>query len=264
VRPDTARLRADVRVARSAGLARAAALLAAAVVLLQVVYPLVSGAARDRLTIATVLVFFCASAGHALAWRGPGFATLLVLVTAGGGFLVEALGVTTGLPFGGYAYTGRLGPQLAGVPLVIPLAWTMMAYPALLVGRRITRHRRWGPVVAGCALAAWDLFLDPQMVDAGLWVWHGGGLALLGIPLSNFVGWLVTAVLMMAVLWRSPAIAPLVPADRVPYGLYLWVYASSVLAHALFFGLPGSALLGGLGMGAVVLAFARAARRTPR
>jgi carotene biosynthesis associated membrane protein len=237
--------------------------LGALTVLLQIVYPLVHGEARDQLTVVTVIVFFLASVSHALAWRGPRFTAALVGVTAGGGFLVEVAGVQLGLPFGAYAYTGQLGAEVLGVPLIIPLAWTMMAYPALLVGRRITRHRLVEPLVAGTALASWDLFLDPQMVDAGHWVWLGGGPAVLDIPVSNFAGWLVTAVVMMALL--RPALdrtsAPAVD-DRVPLLLYLWVYASSVLAHLAFFGLPASALLGGVGMGAVVLAFLLALRRS--
>lgn len=236
--------------------------LGAATVLAQILYPLVSGAARSRLTVVTVLLFAAASITHALVWRGLVWAATLVAVTAGGGLLAEAVGVRTGIPFGAYAYTGSLGWRLLAVPVIIPLAWTMMAYPALLVGRRIRRGPVAGPLAAGAALASWDLFLDPQMVDAGHWVWlPGGGPRLVGIPVSNFAGWLLVGVVMMALLWWA------LPADRgpvddsVPYALYLWTYGSSVLAHAAFFGLPGSALLGGIGMGAVVLAFARAARR---
>jgi uncharacterized membrane protein len=234
-------------------------LLGALVVGLQIAYPLVHGEARDRLTVVTVVVFFLASTAHALVWRGARFTTALVAVTAGGGMLVEVLGVQLGLPFGAYAYTGQLGAEVLGVPLIIPLAWTMMAYPALLVGRSISRHPVLGPVAAALALATWDLFLDPQMVDAGHWVWLGGGPTLLGIPLSNFAGWLVTALLMMAVLWP---VTPDGADDRVPRLLYLWVYGSSVLAHLAFFGLPGSALVGGLAMGAVVVAFLRSLTAT--
>jgi putative membrane protein len=234
--------------------------LAVAVVALQIAYPLVGDRARDRLTVVTVLVFFVASVSHALVWRGGRFTAVLVAVTAGGGLLIEVLGVNFGLPFGAYAYTGRLGPEVAGVPAIIALAWTMMAYPAFVVAWRVTRHPLAGPALAGLALASWDLFLDPQMVEEGLWVWLGGGPALLGIPLSNFAGWLVTAVAMAAVLW------PLLRRagerdDRAPYALYLWVYASSVLGHAAYFGLPGSALAGGAVMGAVVVAFGRAVLR---
>jgi uncharacterized membrane protein len=240
--------------------------LGAATVLAQIVYPLVSGAARDRLTVVTVLLFAAASITHALVWRGPAWALTLVAVTAGGGLLAEAVGVHTGIPFGAYSYTGSLGWELSGVPVVIPFAWTMMAYPALLVGRGISPHPVRGPLVAGAALASWDLFLDPQMVDAGYWVWApGGGPTLAGIPVSNFVGWFLVSVLMMALLWQA---LPLLDVrlqrdDWLPYALYLWTYSSSVLAHVAFFGLAGSGLLGGVGMGTVVAAFIRVWRRRP-
>ncbi len=93
------------------------------------------------------------------------------------GLAAEAVGVATGVPFGRYAYAGTLGPQLLGVPVLVPLAWTMMAYPALLLGRRLGRAaaRRSASggraVLGGATLAAWDLFLDPQMVAAGHWTW---------------------------------------------------------------------------------------------
>jgi putative membrane protein len=235
--------------------------LGGATILAQIAYPLVSGQPRNVLTIVTVLLFFAASVVHALLCRGLRFAATLVAVTAGGGLLAEAMGVRTGLPFGDYTYTGTLGWQLLGVPGVIPLAWTMMAYPALLVARRITASRVVGPLVAGWALASWDLFLDPQMVQAGHWVWDGDG-AYLGIPVSNFFGWFVTAAVMMALLWRLPEGGTRRPDDdRVPYALYLWTYCSSVMAHAVFFGNPLVALVGGLGMGVVVLPFVRALRR---
>lgn len=236
--------------------------LAAATILAQIAYPLVSGTARDRLTIVTVVLFFAASTSHAAVWRGPRFAGALVGVAAGGGLLVEAFGVATGLPFGAYAYADSLGPKVAGVPVVIPLAWAMMAYPALLVGGRIAPSPRWVALCAGAALATWDLFLDPQMVDAGHWVWTGGsGPTLLEVPLLNFLAWFLVATAMMAALARVPSRREPPADDRVPFALYLWTYASSVLAHAAFFGLPGSALLGGIGMGAVVALFILRSRR---
>ena len=48
--------------------------------------------------------------------------------------------------------------------------------------------------------------------------------------------------------------------------LWFWTYASSVLAHAVFLGLPASAAWGGVVMGAVVIPLAvrlAAARRVP-
>lgn len=237
--------------------------LAVSTVLAQIAYPLVGGQDRHLLTMVTVTLFFAASVSHALIWRGGRWTAALVAVTAGGGLLVEALGVAVGVPFGSYAYTGTLPPRVLGVPWVIPLAWTMMAYPSLCVARRITRSPVAGPLVAAVALAAWDLYLDPQMVAAGHWVWGAAAWSVLDIPLTNFAGWLVSAALMSVVLWpsmpdRTPGGAAI--SDAVPHTLYLWTYAGSLIAHAAFLGLPGSALLGGLGMGAIVAAFLSALR----
>ena len=232
-------------------------LLAAATVLLQVAYPLVSGVPRDLLTIGTVVVFFAASTAHALLRRGARWTGLFLLVTVGTGLLAEAVGTATGLPFGDYSYADSLGPRLLSVPLVIPLAWAMMAYPCLLVGQRLARSR-WGvALVGGWGLASWDLFLDPQMTDAGHWRWADVRHAVPGapdVPASNSLGWLLVAVLMVGVLALLPRT---VADDRQPAVLFLWTYASSVLASAAFFGRPLTALVGGVGMGLVALPYAR-------
>lgn len=238
-------------------------LLGAATVVLEIGYPLVSGRTRDLLTMVTVGVFFLASSAHALEWRGLRWTAVLVAVTAGSGFLVEAVGTRTGQPFGDYAYAGTLGARLAGVPLVIPLAWTMMAYPALHAARRLTDSAWARALVGGWALASWDLFLDPQMVDAGHWRWSHVGAALPGVPdvpLSNFAGWVLAAVVLMAVLGR------LLPDrrqgdDLMPHTLYLWTWASSVLSNLAFFGRPAVAAWGGLGMGLVAVPLALVLRR---
>ena len=232
--------------------------LAASTVLAQVAYPLVRGDARDTLTVATVVLFALTSLTHAAVTRGVRTATVLLAVAGGGGLLAEAVGVATGFPFGRYHYLDTLGPATLGVPLVIPLAWVMMAWPACLVGVRLARGPAGRVAVSAAALASWDLFLDPQMVDAGHWRWADPAPALPGVPtvpISNFAGWALVAVLMAAVLQRVVRAEPST-VDIVPQALYLWTYASSVLAHAAFFGLPASALWGGLGMGLVAVPLA--------
>jgi putative membrane protein len=221
-----------------------------ALVLAEIGYPLVTGAGRAWLVVVTVLIGYVASVTHALVTRGWRAAAVLVAVTTGGGFAVEALGVATGFPFGTYRYGDALGPRLLGVPLVIPLAWTWMAWPAWLVGRGRV-------VLAGWALAAWDLFLDPQMVADGYWHWRHPRPALPGIPdvpVTNFVAWFAVGVVLMAALSAAGIARDRGGADAPMVALYLWTFASSVLAHAVFLGLPGSAVWGGIGMGAVVLA----------
>jgi uncharacterized membrane protein len=231
--------------------------LVAAAVLAQIAYPLMPEARRTEVTVASVVIFFVAAAADAARVHGLVGAAVLTGVAGGGGLVAEAVGVATGSPFGHYAYTGTLGPELLGVPVVVPLAWVMMAWPALVVARTLVGR---GPAVAAVgavALTAWDVFLDPQMVAAGHWTWFdtAPGLPLIpGIPLTNYIGWLLVSVVIMAILDRT------LPRERFPSApaaaLYLWVYFSSVMGHAVFFDLPGSAITGAVIMGAVAVPFA--------
>jgi putative membrane protein len=249
----------------AAGLRRLAAGFALSTVAVQIAYPLLSGRLRDADTVLTVLVFCTASMLSAAARHGARWAGRFFALSAGFGLAVEAVGTATGFPFGDYSYAASLGPRLLGVPVVVPLAWTMMAYPALVVGRRVAASGTSATtvVVATLALAAWDVFLDPQMVHAGHWSWPGAhAVALAGVPAGNFAGWLLAAGLLMLLLTRLlPASGPaLSPADRVPLGLYVWTYASSLLANLAFFGRPAVAVAGGLAMGLPVLLLIRARR----
>jgi uncharacterized membrane protein len=160
---------------------------------------------------------------------------------------IEQAGTQTGRPFGRYRYTTALQPQVAGVPVLVPMAWFAMAVPAretahAALGSRSTRTTR---VVAGAAtLTAWDLFLDPQMVGEGYWQWARRG-AYRGIPLSNYLGWFMTGLGVMALL---EVVVP--PADPVidlvaGYGM---MAAMETVGFAAFFGDRLVAAVGGLGM----------------
>jgi putative membrane protein len=231
-------------------------------VLTQIVYSMTEPQARLGTTVVSVLAFAAASVCDAAARFGPRAAGRLLLVAGGGGLVAETVGVHTGFPFGDYRYTGTLGAEVLGVPALVPLAWIMMCWPALLVGRALAGRRAWLVVPLGAwALASWDVFLDPQMVDAGHWVWADPVPALpgvTGVPLTNYVGWLLVAALMIAVLHRhTPARARELDLRAGPAPLlYLWTYGSSVWAHAAFFGRPWVSLVAGLLMGLVAVPFA--------
>jgi len=221
----------------------------------QIAWVLVHGTTRDLLTIASVVLLFLATATHAWTSRGAGWAGTYLGITLAFGYGIELLGTATQFPFGTYSYSGTLGPQVLGVPLLIPLAWSMMAYPCLLTGHRLATHRISVALVSGFLLASWDLFLDPQMVSEGYWTWRDALWILPGIegiPLQNFLGWLLSAFVLMLVLAGMP---DKVARDGVPRFMLTWIYASSVLANLVFFGRPWVALWGGVCMGAVLVPF---------
>ena len=106
--------------------------------------------------------------------------------------------MATGFPFGTVRVRRRARPALLGVPLVIPLAWTWMAWPAWLAAGRLHRAPGWRRIARWprVGLAAWDLFLDPQMVAEGYWHWVDPAPALpgvAGVPVGNYLGWLAVS-----------------------------------------------------------------------
>lgn len=186
-----------------------------------------------------------------LLWTwGSGRTALVVAVTVGGAWLVEYIGHTTGFPFGAYAYTERLQPQIGGVPLLIPLAWLMMLPPSWAVAGRRAQGRLAFLVVSALAFTAWDLFLDPQMVGWNLWMWTPPG-GYFGIPWTNFAGWLVVSALITVL---ASVLAPLreLPA-RPLIAIYALSGALEVIGLLFFWGLPGPALVGGVGMGSALV-----------
>ena len=222
-------------------------------ILAQIVWVLVDGTLRQILTIVSVLTFFGASAIHARLTRRTKWTLQYLGITLGVSFVVEVLGVATQFPFGEYNYTDSLGPQLFGVPLLIPLAWASMAYPCLLAVQRLAVDPLTTALLGGVLFASWDLFLDPQMVSQGYWTWGNAGWTIPGIdgiPLQNFLGWLLTAFVLIALLDRLPR---RVAKDSVPAVMLSWVYVSNVMAALVFFGRPGVALWGAVIMGSIVI-----------
>lgn len=218
--------------------AQLAVVLLVLLIATQLVYPQVPDSWTIPMTALTVLLFLGASIAAAWNRSGPRYALCLAGVAFLVGLLSEISGVHTGFPFSTYAYTDALQPQLAGVPIIIPLAWAMMAYPAWRVGELIGNTPLTRALVAAGALTAWDVALDPQMVGLGIWVWPNGGFYE-GIPLVNFLGWFGVGFVLFG--WWA-----LVERDRTHPGddvladllgpaLYVWTWIGETVAHALFF-----------------------------
>lgn len=209
--------------------------------------PLFPVSGDERVTLATlVIVAWCAHAlvGSARGWgwsRALVAFGVVVLVTTG----VEVLGSSTGIPFGSYDYTGRLAPTILGVPAIVPLAWFAVGTFAREVAAATAATRVARVLLGALALTAWDLFLDPQMVTEGYWRWAELG-PYRGIPLENYLGWLLTGVVVMAILdWALP---PRATVDRSFVAAYTVIAVLQTVGFAVFFGDLLVAAVGGLGM----------------
>ncbi len=150
--------------------------------------------------LSTLFLFFF-SLTHATWTLGVGHALILLGLIFGGSLLFEVVGVVTGWIYGSFRYSGQLGPKLFNlVPMIIPIAWFMMAYPSLVLAKTLTKKSSGRPTIHAIGLAllsaivltAWDLGMDPIMVNTGHWAWEAKGW-FYGVPLQNFLGWLFTA-----------------------------------------------------------------------
>jgi putative membrane protein len=223
--------------------------LAGLLVLAAIAYPLTHGGARDAVTWTIVLLGAAAAVTHAGISRGWRTGVGVLLLVAGTAVLVEAIGLATGYPYGEYRYGDVLGPRLLGVPFLVPLAWLMMAWPSWVLAARLARRPVTRVAVAAAVFAAWDVVLDPQMVQAGYWTWAHPRPGLPGIdtvPLTNLGGWLLAGLLLMAlleVLVARTATAPRI-GGAAPLLVLGWMTLGGALAHAGWLGLPGSAVWG--------------------
>ncbi|MET0145036.1 MAG: carotenoid biosynthesis protein [Ilumatobacteraceae bacterium] len=214
-----------------------------------VAYPLAAPGGRARRHLTTFVVgglWATTTVATGRRWgaiRAVAAAGVLGLATAA----VERVGSVTGVPFGRYRYTDRLRPQVAGVPIIVPLAWWAMAVPAREVAVA-TLGGRSNPAtriaLGAVGLTAWDLFLDPQMTAEGYWRWaRPGGYR--GIPFGNFLGWLVTAAAVMAAL---EVLVPARRADAVLVGEYAVMGVMETVGFSVFFRDRIVAAVGGLAM----------------
>jgi uncharacterized membrane protein len=247
--------------------------LAGALVLTAIAYPLTAGAGRDAVSWTIVLLgagVSVLSAAASRGWRtGLGVLALVAVVAV----LLEALGLSTGFPYGEYSYSDTLGPTLLGVPFLVPLAWLMMAWPSWVLAAVLTARVRPGRrtvarvLVAAYLFAAWDVVLDPQLVQAGYWRWAHPSPGLPGIdtvPLTNLGGWLLAGLLLMPLLDRlvartaRPTGVPF--ADAAPLLVLGWMTLGGAVAHAGWLGLPGSAAWGAVLAVPVLVAVGRTVR----
>ena len=193
-----------------------------------------------------------AALGSAYGW----YALIVIVAVPLIGWASEVLGSKTGFPFGSYHYTDVLQPQVADVPVLIPLAWLMMMPPAWAVGVAIAPSSpvlQWA--IAAAAFAAWDVYLDPMMVSWDFWRWKKCGLYE-GIPFVNFVGWFFVAFAITALMSIFGGVIGVPLVAGVPTGPLLLVFLVTWLlmfvGQMAFWRLRVSAVAGFVAMGVFV------------
>ena len=192
------------------------------------------------------LFIVCALAHAALYYRASSALALFVVCLAIT-FAMENIGSLTGFPFGRYHFEVDAGlPHIGIIPLIVGPLWFGGGYFSWVVAcvlldeadRRLDRvfDLLALPTVAAFVMTQWDLVMDPpNSTIAKVWIWHDGG-AVFGVPLSNFLGWLLTSWLLFLAfalyLRGRPPVQPSFAMSRAKLqAIAILFYLSSGLTH---------------------------------
>jgi hypothetical protein len=186
-----------------------------------------------------LILFLLAHGSLTYGWRGVlGFFACAYPVA----FALEALSIATGFPFGYFTHNSP-GPYVLGVPPTVPIVYAVAGYVAWSIARLVIVGDRTGrltgparvvvPPVAALVLAGYDAVFDPAGATVeGRWS-YGDPSGLFGVPLTNFLGWVVTgwvAFQLFALL--GPPARRIGPPWVLPPVVWLGVYLPSVVTFA--------------------------------
>lgn len=182
------------------------------------------------------LLFSLAHGAYTVGWRGIGVFFAVSYLVA---FALEACSVATGFPFGFYEHHTE-GPALFDIPLVVPAAyfaygWIAWALAIAIVrggpSRPVGAERFTTPLVATMILTGWDFTFDMifATVDGQYTYRDPGGF--FGVPVSNFLGWLLTGwvIVQIFALVEERAASRAAPATLAQCVLPSLVWALPVL-----------------------------------
>jgi len=153
---------------------------------------------------ALAAIFVACALVHAGVFYGLRPALILSVMCIAITFTMENIGVATGFPFGHYHFAIDAGlPRIGSIPVIVGPLWFGAGYFSWVVAsillngadRRLNRPIDFValPVVAAFVMTQWDLVMDrSESTIAKVWIWHEGG-ADFGVPLANYLGWLLTS-----------------------------------------------------------------------
>jgi len=101
------------------------------------------------------------------------------------GFIIEVIGVKTGLVFGKYSYGEGLGLKLLEVPLIISINWAMLICAGIRIVSGIFANKIVSLFAAAVLVTLIDLLIEQVAPKLDFWQFEGG------LPdLHNYLGWI--------------------------------------------------------------------------
>jgi len=111
------------------------------------------------------------------------------------GFVVEVIGVQTGIIFGNYTYGNGLGLKLWETPVLIGMNWLLLIYTTgtIVQNIKITPALR---IAAGASMMlVYDLVLEQVAPKMNMWSWQNDM-----VPIENYITWWLVAATFHALI----------------------------------------------------------------
>ncbi|MFW9910341.1 MAG: carotenoid biosynthesis protein [Candidatus Thorarchaeota archaeon] len=171
------------------------------------------GEAETWVSAVFIVVLAVPSFYFVIKWLGAKKGIILILIFAVLPIVVEAIGISTGIPYGGFHYTDQMGYKILGlVPWSVAFAFGPLVFGCLVLAARFTKNALYSILLSAFFLVVVDLVLDPAAVLLGIWIWDVPG-PYYGIPITNYVGWFITASIASAIMHLLTAREPYILTD---------------------------------------------------
>jgi uncharacterized membrane protein len=223
------------------------------------------GSARwpDGLLVVLTTATVVASLTRELPGQNMMLASTIIAFIAGA---AQSLGALTAIPFGPYVYSESIGQQLFyPLPWAVPLMWIVVILTSRGVARLALRPWRKTQTYGFRLIGITTLLV--VLLDAGLepfatsvkhyWLWSPTKLRLdwYSAPWVNFLGWAVTALLILA--FTTPSLInkkprPQPPPEYAPLVVWLllnFLFATGAAVYRLW------TPVGVIALGSLVVAF---------
>lgn len=149
------------------------------------------------------------------------FPTLFVV------FVLEVIGVETGMMFGAYNYGNTLGIKFFEVPLIVTLSWLCVVFGAVTISDHFIKSRALAAISSAILCTGFDYVMEPSAIHLDYWTWHSGD-----IPLLNYAaGFLISLIASTYYLLLKPAVRT----DRATLIFKLQLMFFAIVTFSLIF-----------------------------
>ena len=113
------------------------------------------------------------------------------------GFLVEVLGVNTGIVFGQYTYGPVLGLHLFNTPILIGINWLILVFCIGVVLSKFDVIQPLKALFGAFIMTSIDYIIEPVAIQLNFWRWDLGF-----IPMQNYIAWFIFSFLFLLLFYQ--------------------------------------------------------------